>query len=44
MLAKEETLLGRGSRRREQENCPGMWLTVLGALVIGLISNPGQSF
>lgn len=43
MLAKEETLLGRGSWRREQ-NCSGTWLTVLGALVIGLISNPGQSF
>ena len=35
MLAKKETLSGRGSQRREQENGSATWLTVFGVVVIG---------
>ena len=44
MLTKQESLLGRGSLRGEQqgkgnqENCSAMWLAVSGFMEMGLVS------
>ena len=43
MLTEQEILLGRAPRWRavgkgSEENCPATWLTVLGFIVMGLVS------
>ena len=43
MLTKQETLLGKGTRREQegkgtQENCSAAWLAVLGLVVMALVS------
>ena len=44
MLTKQETLLGRGAGvestggKGTQEDCSAIWLTVLGFMVVGLVS------
>ena len=41
MLTKQEILLGKGTRvesSENQENCCAAWLTVLGFMVMGIVS------